>query len=130
MCSCRRRHRKRTASARPRSSTPSSPRLEKGDFEALLAVLDPDVVLRADEHAVELGAAEETRGANAVAVLSRYARGARRALLDGAEAAVWTPGGQLRAVWSFTIARKRITAIELIADPARIRELDLVIPDT
>src|SRR5215207_9803936 len=51
-----------------------------GDFEALLALLDPDVVLRADEHAVALGAAQETRGAERVLEFARYARGGRRAL--------------------------------------------------
>jgi RNA polymerase sigma factor (sigma-70 family) len=100
-----------------------------GDFEALLAVLDPDIVLRADDHAVELGAATETRGPAAVAAFSRYARGARRALLDGAAAAVWMPGGRLRVVWAFTTSADRITAIDLIADPDRFRELDLVIPE-
>jgi RNA polymerase sigma factor (sigma-70 family) len=101
----------------------------KGDFEALLAVLDPDVVLRADEHAVELGAARETRGAERVAVFSRYARGGKRALLEGAAAAVWMPGGRLRVIWDFTTSGDRITGIDLIADPERIRELDLVILD-
>jgi RNA polymerase sigma factor (sigma-70 family) len=100
-----------------------------GDFDALLAVLDPDVVLRADEHAVELGAAEETRGAEAVVAFSRYARGARRALLDGAAAAVWMPGGRLRVVWSFTTRGDAIIAIHLIADPERLPHLDLVIPE-
>ena len=99
----------------------------EGDFEALLAVLDPDVVLRADGPAVELGAAAETRGAETVAAFSRFARGARRALLDGRAAAVWMPGGRLRVVWSFTSAGDRITAIELIADPERHRRLDLVV---
>jgi RNA polymerase sigma factor (sigma-70 family) len=100
-----------------------------GDFEALLALLDPDVVLRADEHAVALGAAEETRGAERVLEFARYARGGRRALLDGMAAAVWMPGGRLRVVWDFTTTGDRITAIDLIADPERLRELDLVIPD-
>ena len=54
-----------------------------GDFDALLAVLDPDVVLRADDTAVRLGAAPETRGAAGVAAFSRFARGAKPALLDG-----------------------------------------------
>jgi RNA polymerase sigma factor (sigma-70 family) len=98
-----------------------------GDFDALLAVLDPDVVLRADEHAVALGAAAETRGAERVAAFSRFARGAGDALLDGASAAVWMPGGQLRVVWSFTTAADTITAIDLIADPERLGQLDLVI---
>lgn len=99
-----------------------------GDFDRLLALLDPDVVLRADEHAVELGAAAETRGADRVAVFSRYARGGRRAVLDGAAALVWMPGGRLRVVWNFTTSGGRITAIDLITDPERLRQIDLVIP--
>jgi RNA polymerase sigma factor (sigma-70 family) len=100
-----------------------------GDFEALLAVLDPAVVLRADETAVELGAAAESRGAEPVAQFSRFARGARQALLAGAAAAVWTPGGRLRVVYDFTVVDDRITGIDLIADPARLATLDLVILD-
>jgi RNA polymerase sigma factor (sigma-70 family) len=99
----------------------------KGDFEALLAVLDPDVVLRADEHAVALGAAAETRGAEPVARFSRFARGARRALLGGAASAVWMEGDRPRVVYDFTIGASTITAIDLIADPERLRRLDLVI---
>jgi hypothetical protein len=98
-----------------------------GDFDALLGVLDPEVVLRADEHAVKLGAAKESRGAERVAAFSRHARGARRALLDGVAAAVWMPGGRLRVVWDFTIEGHRITAIDLIANPVRLRRIDLVI---
>ncbi len=100
-----------------------------GDFERLLALLDPDVVLRADDAAVELGAASETRGAERVAAFSGYARGARPALLGGAAAAVWMPGGRLRVVWAFTTDGERITGIDLIADPNRLRELDLVVLD-
>lgn len=98
----------------------------EGDFERLLALLDPDVVLRADEEAVRLGAARETRGAEEVVAFAHWARGARRALLEGAPAAVWLPGGRLRVAWSFTTTGGRITAVELIADPDRLRELDLV----
>jgi RNA polymerase sigma-70 factor (ECF subfamily) len=99
----------------------------KGDFEALLAVLDPDVVLRADAHAVELGAPPETRGRAPVAGFSRRARGARRALLDGAAAAVWTPEGRPRVVYAFSTGADGITAIDLVADPDRVRRMDLVI---
>ena len=99
----------------------------KGDFDRLLSLLDPDVVLRTDEHAVELGAAPETRGKELVAEFSRYLRGGRRALLDGAAAAVWMPGGRLRVVWRFTTSGDRITGIELIADPERLAGLDLVV---
>lgn len=100
-----------------------------GDFDALLALLDPDVVLRADEHAVAFGAAAETRGRDRVAEFSRFARGGRHALLDGVASLVWMPGGRLRVVWSFTTSADRITAIELIADPGRLPELDLVIAE-
>jgi RNA polymerase sigma factor (sigma-70 family) len=99
----------------------------RGDFEALLAVLDPDVVLRADPHAVELGAPAETRGRELVAGFSRRARGARRVLLDGAAAVVWTPDGRPRVVYAFTTGGDGITAIDLIADPDRLGRLDLVI---
>jgi RNA polymerase sigma factor (sigma-70 family) len=98
-----------------------------GDFDALLALLDPDVVLRADEHAVKLGAAAETRGAENVAPFLRYARGARRALLDGAAAAVWAPGGRPRVVYRFTIGESAILAIDLIGDPERLASSGLVI---
>jgi RNA polymerase sigma factor (sigma-70 family) len=99
-----------------------------GDFDGLLALLDPDVALRADAHAVELGAAPETRGAARVAAFSRFARGARPALLDGAAAAVWMPGDRPRVVYAFTTDGRRITAIDLIADPDRLHRLDLVVP--
>jgi RNA polymerase sigma factor (sigma-70 family) len=98
-----------------------------GDFDALLAVLDPDVVLRADGRAVALGAAPETRGAEPVAAWSRRARGARPALLAGAPAAAWLPGGSLRVVYDFTVSGDRITAIDLIADPERLTRLELVV---
>jgi RNA polymerase sigma-70 factor, ECF subfamily len=101
-----------------------------GDFDALLALLDPDVVLRADGHAVALGAPEESRGAEQVLEFARWASGGRRALLDGLAAAVWMPGGQLRVVWKFTTSDDGITGIDLIADPDRIRGLDLVVPDS
>jgi RNA polymerase sigma factor (sigma-70 family) len=99
----------------------------KGDFDALLAVLDPDVVLRADGRAVALGAAVETRGADPVAAWSRRARGAVPALIAGAPAAAWAPGGSLRVVYDFTTSEDRITAIELIADPERLAGLELVV---
>lgn len=99
-----------------------------GDFGALLAVLDPDVVLRADSAAVHMGAAKEVRGAAAVAnTVSGRARGAQPALVNGLAGLVWALGGQPRVVFGFTITRGKIVAIELIADPERLRQLDLVI---
>jgi RNA polymerase sigma factor (sigma-70 family) len=100
-----------------------------GDFEALLAVLDPGVVLRADETAVQLGAAPETRGAAEVAGFSRFARGAKSAFLDGAPAAAWMAADRPRVVYDFTVRDGRIVAIDLIADPDRLSGLDLTIVD-
>jgi RNA polymerase sigma factor (sigma-70 family) len=98
-----------------------------GEFDRLLALLDPDVVLSADQTAAQMGAAQEIHGAADVAAFSRRARGATPALLDGAAAAAWIVGGQVRVVYRFTTSGERITGIELIADPARLDELDLVI---
>ena len=97
-----------------------------GDFEALLALLDPDVVLRADAAAVQAGASKEVRGAAAVAkTFSGRARAAQPALINGAAGLVWAPGGQPRVVFGFTIARGKIVQIDLVADPARLGQLDL-----
>jgi RNA polymerase sigma-70 factor (ECF subfamily) len=97
-----------------------------GDFEALLAVLDPDVVVRADDAAIRLGGSHETRGAQAVArTFMGRAQSARSALLDGAVGAVVAPGGQLLLVLDFTIENGRIVEIDTVADPERLRALDL-----
>jgi RNA polymerase sigma factor (sigma-70 family) len=101
-----------------------------GEFDALVALLDPDVVLRADRAAVDAGA-EEARGALAVAgTFSGRARAAQLALIDGAAGLVWAPGGQPRVVFGFTVADGTIVGIEMLADPARLDELDLVILDS
>jgi RNA polymerase sigma-70 factor (ECF subfamily) len=76
-----------------------------------------------------MGAAREIHGAAEVAEFCRRARGATPALLDGAAAAVWLRRGRPRVVYSFTVGGERITAIDVIADPARLRRLDLVILD-
>jgi RNA polymerase sigma-70 factor (ECF subfamily) len=92
-----------------------------GDFEALLAVLDPDVVVRADRAAVALGAEAEVRGAAAVAgTFANRARAAQPALVGGAPGLVWAPGGTPKVVFGFTIAEGRIVGIDLMADAARI----------
>jgi RNA polymerase sigma factor (sigma-70 family) len=97
-----------------------------GDFGALLGLLDPDAVLRADAAAVTLGAAREVRGAEAVAAtFSGRARAARLALVDGRVQAVWAQGGQPRVVFTFDITDGRVTGIELIADPDRLRDGDM-----
>ncbi len=99
-----------------------------GDFDALVALLDPDVVLRADRAAVHMGASREVRGAAAVAdTFSGRAWFAQPALVNGAVGAVWAPRGRPRVVFGFTITRGKIVEIDLVADPERLRQLDLAI---
>ena len=99
-----------------------------GDFEALLALLDPEVVLHADGAAVHAGAPEELRGAPAVAgSFAGRARVANPALIDGEAGAVWAPGGQPRVAFRFRFGRGRIVAIDLVADPQRLRDLQVEI---
>jgi RNA polymerase sigma-70 factor, ECF subfamily len=105
----------------------------RGDFEALLAVLDPDVVVRADRAAVAPGAAREMRGALAVAgqalIYKRRARFAQQALVNGEVGIVLAPRGRLILVLAFKVTGEKIVEIDVIADPARIRKLDLSILD-
>jgi RNA polymerase sigma factor (sigma-70 family) len=105
-----------------------------GDFEALVAVLDPDVVLRVDRGAIPAGASREVRGAPAVAEqvgrFVRLAPFARPALVNGAAGFVVAPRGRPVAVAGFTVARGKIVEIDLLADPARLRELDLTMLDS
>jgi RNA polymerase sigma factor (sigma-70 family) len=100
----------------------------EGDFEALLALLDPDVVLRSDLAAVKMGAEDVASGPDAVArTFSGRARAAQLALVNGAAGAVWASGGRPRVVFAFTISQGKVVAIDLIADPERLSELDLAI---
>ena len=105
-----------------------------GDFDALLAVLDPDVVVRADFGAAPPGAPREVRGARAVAeqalTFSRFARFARAALVNGAAGVVsWSPDGRPFSVMGFTVRRGKIVEIDILADPARLSRLDLALLD-
>jgi hypothetical protein len=103
---------------------------QRGDFAALLELLDPGVVLRADQAAVRIGAPGRLHGARDVAVrFSGQARAAQLALIDGVAGLAWTPGGQPRVVFTFAITGGKITAIDMTADPARLRQLDLAILD-
>ena len=126
----------------------------EGDFDALLTMLDPDIVLRADAAAAQMGAesadaaaarmgaASQVTGARAVAgFFSGRAAAVRPALIDGAPGAVWTYRGETRVVFVFTIAAGTIaagtitagtitggtiTAIELIADPEHIARIEVI----
>lgn len=98
-----------------------------GDIEGLVRVLHPDVELRPDEAARQLGALHPARGAQAVAeALSGGAQAARVALVDGLAGLVWAPGGRLRGVVAFTLVDGRIVDIDVTADPERLAALDLV----
>ena len=105
-----------------------------GDFEGLLAVLDPDVVLRSDR----VGAPREIRGAAEYA--RRAAAGGARAAASGAWAAqpalvngavgiIVAPRGRLTMVLAFTIQDGKIVAVDTVADPERLRQFDLAVLD-
>src|SRR6266704_1212650 len=100
----------------------------EGEFDALLAVLDPDVVVRADYGAAPAGASVVVRGARAVAegalTFAGRARSARPALVNGAAGLVVASRGRLFAVMGFTVRRGKIVEIDILADPARLRQLD------
>ncbi len=104
-----------------------------GDFEALLTVLDPEVVLRADPAAVAMAAAAgavelhpEARGVEAVAdTFAGGAQAAVPALVDGAVQLVWQHQGQPMVVFEFTIDRGRITGIKLVADQQRLQSMHI-----
>lgn len=100
-----------------------------GDFAALLAVLDPDVLVRADYGVQPGGAPREVRGARAVAegaiMFARYAQFAQPVLVNGAVGAVVAPGEQTYAVMGFTVRQGKIAEIDILGDPARLRQLDL-----
>jgi RNA polymerase sigma factor (sigma-70 family) len=111
-----------------------------GNLEAVLAVLDPDVVLRADPAAVKAAAANEAKGAprlvrelrgaaNVARVFLGSARAAQPALVDGTPGAAWAPGGRPRAVWAFKVQGGRIVEVEFTADPKTIDRLEVLLVD-
>lgn len=98
----------------------------EGNFEGLLAVLDPDVVFRADQAAVRLGTLPEIRGADAVARLYKgRAQAARAALVDGEMGVVVILGGQLRIALRVSFSGDRIAAIEAVADAEEIAAIEV-----
>jgi len=106
--------------------------LRAGDFEGLLAVLDPDVVVRMDAGAP--GAPREFRGAanwarGATAAFSRFARFVQPALINGSVGLVFAPGGKLSRALSFTFANGKIVRAEIITDRDRLQQLDLSVFD-
>ena len=97
-----------------------------GDFEALMSLLDPDAVMRADSVAVQAGAEGEVRGAAAVAAtLAGRAKGARPALVDGEPGLVWSTGGKPKVVFDFIIVDGKVAAIHLMMDPEHIALIEV-----
>ena len=104
----------------------------EGDFERLVAVLDPDIVLRGDGGAARPGFVQVLHGAEEVATnamsFRRFADSARRALVNGIPGGVvWGPDGNPFAVLALTVRGGRIVEIDVLADPDRLRELDLTV---
>ena len=101
----------------------------EGDFDALVALLDPDVVVRADYGALPVGASRQVRGAPAVAEqalsFSRLIPLARPALVNGTAGIVVARHGRPVTIMGFTVKHGKITEIDILADPARLRQLDL-----
>jgi RNA polymerase sigma-70 factor, ECF subfamily len=104
-----------------------------GDFDALVAVLDPDVVLRADGGTLRPSDTRVVRGAEQVARRALMFAGlsphVRPALVNGVAGVVVAPRGQPFSVMAFTVVGGRIVAIDALSDPERLRELDLTVLD-
>jgi RNA polymerase sigma factor (sigma-70 family) len=111
-----------------------------GNLDAVLAVLDPDVVLRVDPVAVKAAAAREAKGAPRLAgevrgaaevarVFLGSARAAQPALVDGTPGAAWAPGGHPRAIWAFKVEQGLIVEVQFVADPKTIARLDVLLLD-
>jgi RNA polymerase sigma-70 factor (ECF subfamily) len=101
-----------------------------GDFEGLLRLLHPEVVLEPDDAALRMGALRRTAGARDVAaLLSGGAQAARLASIDGLAGFVWAPGGRIRGVVRFTISDGVIRRFDVIGEPDRIADLDIELVD-
>jgi len=105
--------------------------LRGGDFEGLVAVLDPDLVVHIDENALAPGIPREMRGARNWAkqaiALSRGARFTQPALIDGVVGVIVAPRGRLFRVLRFTITNGKISQVDVVADPERLNKLDLAV---
>jgi RNA polymerase sigma-70 factor (ECF subfamily) len=100
-----------------------------GDFDALVAVLDPEVVLRGDGGDARPERSVVIHGARAVAeqalTFARLSPFVQPALVNGVAGVVVAPRGRLFSVMGFTVTRGRIVAIDTLSDPERLRQLDL-----
>jgi RNA polymerase sigma-70 factor, ECF subfamily len=104
-----------------------------GDFDALVAVLHPDVVLRSDGGALRRDDSIVVHGAEAVAkralMFARLSPYVRPALVNGVAGVVVAPGGRPFSIMGFTVVGDKIVAIDALSDPERLRELDLTLLD-
>jgi len=107
--------------------------LRSSDFEALVKVLDPEIVVRADQAASPTGEPREVRGARIAAqqaiAFSRGAHAARLALIDGIPGLIVAPGGRLTRALTFSFAQNAIEQINVLGDPARLAELEIALLD-
>ena len=105
--------------------------LRAGDFEGLISVLDPDVLVRIDKAAAVSGGAREFRGAQTWAkgaiAFRHFVQSVRMMLVDGAVGLVFAPQGKLQRALRFAFANGKIVQAEIIADPERLRSLDLAV---
>jgi RNA polymerase sigma factor (sigma-70 family) len=105
--------------------------LRAGDFEGLLAVLDPDVTVHLDEGAGRPGAPSEIHGAEnwarGAVAYTKAAKFVQAALINGAVGLVWAPRGRLLRAMTCIVKDGRIAEVHIIADPARLASLDLAI---
>lgn len=136
MLASRARRRVQAASTEPESDPARQRRIvaaflaasRAGDFAALLELLDPGVIARADASVVRAGAEAEVRGPDAVAaVFAGRALGAQLALVNGSAAIVWIHDGTLRVVFSFTVSGERISQIDLLGDQDRLSGMDVTV---
>jgi RNA polymerase sigma-70 factor (ECF subfamily) len=138
----RARRRVQGASAAPKASVMEQRRvvdafldaLRRGDFEGLVGVLDPDIVVRIDEAAAGPGAPREIRGAQnwargAIAFSRQLSGSVQPMLVNGEVGLVWTPGGRIFRVLRCSFVNGKIARAEAIADQARLGELDLAMLD-
>jgi len=105
----------------------------RGEFSSLLALLDPDAVLRVDSAIRLSDGRSEIHGAATIAKgVPRFARAARFcrvAMLDGSPGLVMAPRGRLARAIVFSFTGDKVASIEVIADPARLRQLSVTLPD-
>jgi RNA polymerase sigma-70 factor (ECF subfamily) len=105
--------------------------LRAGDVQGMVAVLDPEFVIRIDEASREPGGQKEVRGgevwAKQAIVFARGARFIQQVLVDGVPGMLLAPHGRLMRVLRFTFAGEKIVGIEVIGDPAVMKDLDLAV---